>query len=75
MEPTITDPDQQLLSVSEAARILTLSADGVRYLERTGEIAAVRTQGGVRLFRLGDVMALAVKRAAEHRGYEFRGRR
>jgi excisionase family DNA binding protein len=56
---------EQILTVSEAARILILSPDGVRRLERVGQLPAHRTTTGVRLFMLSDVLRLAEKRAAK----------
>ena len=38
------------ITVSEAARILGLSADRVRQLERTGALPSIRTASGMRLF-------------------------
>jgi len=57
-------PDD-LMTTGEAARVLDLSADMVRYLERTGRLPAQRTTNGVRLFRRGDVEQLAARRAQQ----------
>jgi len=57
MKPT-PDPDQ-LLSTSDAGKILNLSPDGVRALERRGKLRAQYLRSGQRLFRLGDVERLA----------------
>lgn len=51
------------LGTGDAARLLDLSADRVRSLEREGRLPAVRTPAGVRLFRRVDVEALAARRA------------
>ena len=67
--------DTRLLTVGEAARHLDLSPDGVRHLESTGQLTAQRTERGLRLFRLADVMKLVAKRAADGRGAERRSRR
>jgi len=53
-----------LLTPSEAARVLGVSATAVRLWERLGKLPAQRTQGGYRLFELADVEALARQRAA-----------
>jgi excisionase family DNA binding protein len=43
--------NQKLITVGEAAKILCLSADGVRLLERQGKLpAAVKVGNGQRLF-------------------------
>lgn len=55
-------PDD-LMTTGEAARLLALSPDGVRWLERGGRLPARRTTNGVRLFRRGDVEDLAAERA------------
>jgi DNA-binding transcriptional MerR regulator len=67
-----TSPTSQLVTISQAARILHVSAEWVRHLEASGELAAEGV-GGMRVFRLADVTALAAKRA-EHRD-EIRSRR
>lgn len=53
---------KRFLSVSEAARVLGMSADWVRLQERTGKLAAIKSAGGVRLFALEDVQRLAAER-------------
>jgi excisionase family DNA binding protein len=55
-------PDD-LMTTGEAARLLDLSPDGVRWIEREGRLPAQRTTNGQRLFRRGDVEALAAERA------------
>jgi excisionase family DNA binding protein len=59
---------QQLLAISEAARILRLSEDTTRWLADTGALAAVRASNGVRIFERRDVEALAVQRSSRERG-------
>ncbi len=54
-------PDD-LMTTGEAARVLGLSADMVRWLEREDRLPAQRTTTGLRLFRRGDVEELAAKR-------------
>jgi excisionase family DNA binding protein len=52
-----------LMTTGEAARVLGLSPDMVRLLERDGRLPAQRTTNGLRLFRRGDVEKLAATRA------------
>jgi excisionase family DNA binding protein len=47
--------------VSEAAKILNISASHVRYLERTGQLRA-RRAGQVRIFDRAEVEQLATER-------------
>jgi excisionase family DNA binding protein len=58
----LLDPND-LLTPSDAARVLGLSADSVRVLSDSGRLASMRTIGGRRLFRRGDVDRLAVERS------------
>jgi excisionase family DNA binding protein len=60
------DPND-LMTASDAARIIGVSADMVRLLARGGKLAFTSTIRGVRLFRRADVDALAVRRAREKR--------
>ena len=60
--PQTGDPND-LMTPSDAARILGLSADSVRVLGDSGRLPALRTVGGRRLFRRGDVEELAAQRA------------
>jgi DNA-binding transcriptional MerR regulator len=47
-----------LLSPADASRILGLTPQGVRWMERRGALKVVaRTEGGIRLFRRADVAA------------------
>ena len=55
-------PDD-LMTTGEAARLLRLSPDMVRWLEREGRLPAQRTTNGVRLFRRCEVERLATERA------------
>jgi excisionase family DNA binding protein len=57
-----TSPDD-LLTPSDAARVLGLSADSVRVLSDNGRLPSMRTVSGRRLFRRGDVDRLAIARA------------
>jgi len=57
-----TDPND-LMTPSDAARILGLSADSVRVLSDSGRLPGMRTVSGRRLFRRGDVDRLAAERA------------
>jgi excisionase family DNA binding protein len=63
-----TRPDD-LMTSSDAARILGLSSDMVRLLARRGALPiAARTIGGVRLFRREDVERVARDRAGAASG-------
>lgn len=54
----------QLLSTSDAAKILNVSPDMVRYLERRGKLPAQYIGAGrTRVFRLEDVERLARERS------------
>ena len=57
-----SNPDD-LMTPSDAARVLGLSADSVRILSDSGRLPALRTVSGRRLFRRGDVDRLAAERA------------
>jgi excisionase family DNA binding protein len=57
------EPDE-LMTVSDAGRILGLSPDMVRRLADEGRLRLMRTVGGVRLFRRADVERLAEERRA-----------
>lgn len=52
------------LLVSDVARVLDCSTDYVRLLERTGQLHAEKTEGGVRLFARADVERFARDRAS-----------
>jgi excisionase family DNA binding protein len=58
------DPND-LLTPSDAARVLGLSADSVRVLSDTGRLPSMRTVSGRRLFRRSDVDRLALQRAQQ----------
>ena len=53
------------MTPSDAAHVLAVSADTVRALSDNGRLPTLRTVGGRRLFRRGDVEQLAVTRARE----------
>lgn len=55
----------QLLTASDAARILGLSQDMVRILTQKGRPRSMRAAHGYHLFRRGDVEDLARLRAVE----------
>ena len=57
----------QLLTVGDAATILSLSVDMVRVLHRQGKLPALRTPGGYRLFLRADVNRAARERARKLR--------
>lgn len=50
---------EQLLTTSDAARVLNRSVDRVRGYEREGKLPAERTRSGQRLFKSSDVERLA----------------
>ncbi len=63
-------PDEKnldLLTPSEAARLLGLSADRVRGLADEGQLPVRKTTTGRRLFLRGDVEAFGRRRAAERK--------
>ncbi len=49
----------QLLTTSDAAKLLNRSVDRVRSYEREGKLPAQKTRSGQRLFKLSDVARLA----------------
>ena len=53
-----------IILTSDAAYILKVAPDTVRYLERTGRLPALKTSRGVRLFNKEDVERLARQREA-----------
>lgn len=60
-------PDVDLLTPADAARLLGLSVDMVRILATKGQLAtAAKTTRGARLFRRDDVEELAATRAGRH---------
>ena len=58
---------ETLMTVSEAARALGKASETIRLWERNGKLPAIKTAGGVRLFRSQDVMKLAKKQELESR--------
>lgn len=63
-----------LMTASDAGRIIGVSADMVRLLARGGKLAFLSTIRGVRLFRRADVDALVTRRARQKRAVTRRGR-
>lgn len=55
----------ELLTVTDAAKVLGVSGDAVRLYERQGKLPAQRTRSGQRLFSASDVEALAAQRQAK----------
>jgi len=53
-----------LLTISEAARRLSVHPETLRRWERAGEVASVRTLGGHRRFRADDIDAILDRMAA-----------
>jgi len=56
-----------LLSVSEAARILDVAASTIRNYEREGKLPARKTEGGVRLFERETIETFAAGRGKRSR--------
>jgi excisionase family DNA binding protein len=52
----------QFLLVTEAARELGVAATTVREMERDGRLKALKTPGGVRLFKSDEISRLAAER-------------
>jgi len=63
-----TDEAGQLLTTSATARILDMTPDGVRALERRGKLRAMRTTTGQRLFARADVESVRDARTRGRRG-------
>jgi len=63
MKSLLNGDPNDLMTPSDAARVLGLSADSVRVLGDTGRLPGLRTVSGRRLFRRGDVEQLAADRA------------
>jgi DNA-binding transcriptional MerR regulator len=59
--------DKDLLFASGAGRILELSAAAVIYHAKAGNLPAIRTANGVRLFRRGDVERFKIERQSKER--------
>ena len=57
------DGPDDLMTATDAGRILGVSVDMVRVLARRGGLPFTSTVGGIRLFRRADVDALARQRA------------
>jgi len=61
-----------LMTASDAARILGVSVDTVRLRARAGDLPFKSTISGVRLFRRADVEALARRRKSARSGSSVR---
>jgi DNA-binding transcriptional MerR regulator len=61
-KPTVTETDRAIITTGDAAKILQLSVDRVRQLERSGILTARRTATGIRLFDRDTVLRLARER-------------
>jgi excisionase family DNA binding protein len=57
----------ELLTTSQAAKILDLSPDSIRRFEREGILSAIRVGKGQRLFRQAEVESLRLERTKVHR--------
>ena len=58
MATTHTETDDDYVTVSEAARIVFMSADTIRRYSNKGDLATVRTPAGHRRFLRSDVLSL-----------------
>lgn len=56
-----------VLSTADAARLLGVVPATVRHMEKQGQIPALRTEGGVRIFLRDDVERIAEERAARQK--------
>lgn len=56
--------DSDFLLTAAAAKVLQVSSEMVRVLERSGRLKALKTSTGTRLFRREDVVRLAQEREA-----------
>jgi DNA-binding transcriptional MerR regulator len=56
--------DDQFMAPCDAAKFLECTPDNVRALERRGQLPALRTPSGRRIFRTVDVERLALERQA-----------
>jgi excisionase family DNA binding protein len=54
---------EELLTTSDAAKVLRVSTDWIRELERKGRLPALKTRSGQRLFKAVDVEDFAQARA------------
>ena len=57
---------QNLIMTSDASKILDVSAERVRQLERAGDLHAIKTPKGMRLFKREEVERLAESRRNSH---------
>lgn len=64
----IQGADDDLMTASDAGRILGVSVDMVRLLAKRGELPFRSTISGVRLFRRADVVGLAEQRERSRSG-------
>lgn len=71
--PSMSNEISPVVTVSEAAQILGLSADMVRLLDKQGKLQAVRLGNRYRVFVRSHVEQLRIARAA--RKAKARGRR
>jgi DNA-binding transcriptional MerR regulator len=53
----------KILTTAESGRILELSSERIRQLEREGQLKAMRTAKGQRIFRLDVIEAFKRKRS------------
>jgi DNA-binding transcriptional MerR regulator len=69
------DSADDLLTATDAGRILGLSRDMVRILSVKGRLAAQRASNGYYLFRRADVEQLALERNRSDSGGRRKGKR
>ena len=60
-------PDMDLLS-ADAGKVLAISTERVRQLADAGRLKYRRTLGGIRIFRMEDVLALKAERDKKAKG-------
>ena len=58
----------ELLTTTDVARVLNLSPEMVRFLERTGRLLARKTAGGVRIFERAEVERVLAERVRQRGG-------
>jgi excisionase family DNA binding protein len=56
--------NEEILTTADAAKLLNLTPDGVRWLERNGRLRTMRTVSGQRLFFKSEVLRLLARRDA-----------
>jgi excisionase family DNA binding protein len=57
----------EIMTTGDVARRLDVSTEFIRKLARAGKLAAIRTAGGQRIYKVEDVERLAVERELQNR--------